>query len=329
MAIFGSIFSFGKRNFADLSEPEILAVAIAAEEDDGRIYLSYADALRVDYPASANVFDEMSAEEGEHRHMLIEMFRSKFGERIPLIRREHLLGFYERRPAWLMKNLSLDTIRREAEAMEASAARYYRQAMARTSDASIRKLLGDLAQAETAHVSLAHRLGAEVSERHEGTEEEDTARRKFVLEVVQPGLVGLMDGSVSTLAPLFATAFSTHNTWDTFLVGMAASVGAGISMGLAEGLSDDGELSGRGSPWIRGAASGIMTAVGGLGHSLPYLIPEFWTATTVSFFIVVLELAAISWIRWRYMETPVLKAVMQIALGGALVFATGILIGSA
>jgi rubrerythrin len=329
MAIFGSIFSFGKRRFSDLKESEILAVAIAAEEDDGRIYAAYADALRSNYPASAKVFDEMSAEEDGHRHLLIEMFRQKFGERIPLIRREHLSGFYDRRPVWLMQNLSLDTIRREAESMEKGAAHYYTQAIARTSDASIRALLGDLAQAETEHVSLAHRLGSELSETREGTEEEETARRKFVLEVVQPGLVGLMDGSVSTLAPLFATAFSTHNTWDTFLVGMAASIGAGISMGLAEGLSDDGQLSGRGSPWIRGLASGVMTAVGGLGHSLPYLIPQFWTATTVSFIIVVLELAAISWIRWRYMDTPVIRAVLQIALGGALVFATGILIGSA
>jgi rubrerythrin len=329
MSIFGSLFTFGKRSFSDLSEAEILAVAISAEEDDGRIYAAYADALRSEYPASAKVFDEMSAEEGEHRHLLIDMFRSKFGERIPLIRREHLRGFYDRRPVWLLENLSLERIRREAESMEAGAARYYRQAMARTSDASIRKLLGDLAQAETSHVSLANRLGHEATATPEGSVEEETARRKFVLEVVQPGLVGLMDGSVSTLAPLFATAFSTHNTWDTFLVGMAASIGAGISMGLAEGLSDDGQLSGRGSPWIRGLASGIMTAVGGLGHSLPYLIPAFWTATSVSFVIVIIELAVISWIRWRYMDTPVIRAVLQIALGGALVFATGILIGSA
>jgi len=329
MSIFGSVFNRGKRQFSELSEAEILAVAISAEEDDGRIYAAYADALRATYPTSAKVFDEMSAEESEHRHLLIELFRQKFGERIPLIRREHLSGFYERRPVWLMQNLSLDMIRREAEAMEAGAAAYYRQAIKQTSDASIRKLLGDLEQAETVHVSLAHRLGIEASDTPEGSIEEDTARRKFVLEIVQPGLVGLMDGSVSTLAPLFATAFATHNTWDTFLVGMAASIGAGISMGLAEGLSDDGQLSGRGSPWIRGLASGVMTAVGGLGHSLPYLIPSFWPATSVSFAIVALELAVISWIRWRYMDTPVLRAVLQIAFGGALVFVTGILIGSA
>lgn len=329
MSIFGSLFNFRKRHFSDLSEAEILAVAISAEEDDGRIYQAYADALRNDYPASAKVFDEMAAEEGEHRRMLIEMFRSKFGERIPLIRREHLSGFYERRPVWLMANLSLETIRHEAESMEASAANYYRQAIKRTSDASIRKLLGDLVAAETAHESLAHRLGMQVTDTPAALEEDETARRKFLLEIVQPGLVGLMDGSVSTLAPLFATAFATQNTWDTFLVGVAASVGAGISMGLAEGLSDDGELSGRGSPWVRGMASGLMTAIGGLGHALPYLIPYFWTATIVSFIVVAVELAVISWIRWRFMETPIMRAVIQIALGGALVFATGILIGSA
>ena len=329
MSTFGSLFGFGKRSFSSLSAQEILAVAIAAEEDDGRIYSAYADALRVPYPASAKVFDEMAAEESEHRHMLIDMHREKFGERIPLIRREHVRGFYERRPVWLMKNLSLETIRREAEEMESGAARFYRQAAERTTDASIRKLLGDLAIAETTHVSMAHRLGLETAESEAGSAEVDTAQRMFLLQIVQPGLVGLMDGSVSTLAPLFATAFATHNTWDTFLVGIAASVGAGISMGLAEGLSDDGELSGRGSPWIRGLASGLMTMVGGLGHALPYLIPSFWPATTVAMVIVIIELWAISWIRWKYMDTPFFRAVLQIVLGGALVFLTGILIGSA
>ena len=329
MASFGSLFSFGKRSFSDLSEQEILAVAISAEEDDGRIYQAYAEALRGTYPASAAVFDDMAAEESEHRRMLIEIHRRTFGERIPLIRREHVRGFFERRPVWLMQNLSLDTIRREAEIMEGSAARFYRQAAARASDASIRKLLVDLAEVETGHISLAHRLGIEHLKTAAGDDEKDTARRLFLLQVVQPGLVGLMDGSVSTLAPLFATAFATHNTYDTLLVGLAASIGAGISMGLAEGLSDDGALSGRGSPWIRGLASGIMTMLGGLGHALPYLIPHFWTATIVAFAIVVIELGVISWIRWRYMDTPIFRAILQIVFGGALVFLTGILIGSA
>lgn len=323
------LFGFGKRAFSELSEQEILALAISSEEDDGRIYGMYADALRERYPASAKVFDDMAAEENEHRRRLIELHRERFGERIPLIRRENVRGFYERRPVWLMKNLSLETIRREAMLMEAQAARYYRQAAKRTSDAGIRKLLGDLAEAEKSHVSLAHRLGLANLPTDVRAEEDETARRMFVLQYVQPGLIGLMDGSVSTLAPLFATAFATHSTWDTFLVGLAASIGAGISMGLAEGLSDDGELSGRGSPWIRGVASGLMTMIGGLGHALPYLIPDFWTATVVAVVLVVAELWAISWIRYKYMDTPFLRAALQIVLGGALVFATGILIGSA
>ena len=138
-----------------------------------------------------------------------------------------------------------------------------------------------------------------------------------------------MDGSVSTLAPLFAAAFATGNTWATFLVGMAASVGAGISMGLAEGLSDDGKLTGRGHPMIRGIAAGVMTAVGGLGHTLPYLIPHFQTATAVAIIVVFFELGVISWVRYKYMDTPFLKAAFQIAVGGFLVFLTGILIGNA
>jgi rubrerythrin len=324
-----SLFGFGKRSFSDLTEQEILAVAIAAEEDDGRIYGMYADSLRERYPASAQVFDEMAEEESEHRRQLIELHRAKFGERIPLIRRENVRGFYERRPVWLMKNLSLETIRREAMVMEASAARFYRQSAQRTSDASIRKLLGDLAEAEKAHVSLAHRLGLTNLPVDVRAEEDETARRMFILQYIQPGLVGLMDGSVSTLAPLFAAAFATHTTWETFLVGTAASIGAGISMGFAEALSDDGELSGRGSPWIRGIVSGLMTTIGGLGHALPYLIPDFWIATWLAIAVVAIELWVISWIRYKYMDTPFLRAAFQIVVGGVLVFLTGILIGSA
>jgi rubrerythrin len=323
------LFDFGKKRFSDLTEQEILAVAIAAEEDDGRIYAAYADALRENFPASATVFDEMAAEESEHRRSLIEMHRTRFGERIPLIRRENVTGFFERRPVWLMKNLSLETIRREAMVMEATAARFYRQAAQRTTDASTRKLLGDLAEAEKSHVSLAHRLGLAHLSPDARSEEDETARRMFLLQYIQPGLVGLMDGSVSTLAPLFAAAFATHDTWQTFLVGVAASIGAGISMGFAEALSDDGELSGRGSPWIRGIVSGLMTTIGGLGHALPYLIPHFWTATAIAAIVVIIELWVISWIRYKYMDTPFLRAAFQIVLGGALVFATGILIGSA
>ena len=324
-----AFFGFGKRSFSDLSEQEVLALAISAEEDDARIYQAYADMLRERYPASAAVFDEMSEEENTHRRWLIDLHRKKFGERIPLIRRENVSGFFDRRPLWLAKTLPLETIRKEALVMEATSRRFYLQASQRTRDAAIRKLLGDLAAAEGGHLSLAHRLGLTHLPADVKAEENEAAHRLFVLQYVQPGLVGLMDGSVSTLAPLFAAAFATHNTWETFLVGMAASIGAGISMGFAEALSDDGALSGRGSPWIRGVVSGGMTMLGGLGHALPYLIPNFWWATVVAIVLVAIELCAISWIRWKYMDTPFLRAAFQIVVGGALVFATGILIGNA
>jgi rubrerythrin len=324
-----ALFGFGKRPFSDLSEQEILGLAISSEEDDSRIYQAYADMLRERYPASAAVFDEMAEEENTHRRWLIDLHTQKFGERIPLIRRENVTGFYDRRPTWLTRHLSLEKIREEALVMEAGARRFYIQAGKRTSDAAIRKLLGDLAAAEAGHLSLAHRLGLTHLPDDVKAEENEAAHRLFVLQYIQPGLVGLMDGSVSTLAPLFAAAFATHNTWDTFLVGMAASIGAGISMGFAEALSDDGALSGRGSPWIRGVVSGGMTMVGGLGHALPYLIPHFWWATGVAAVLVAIELWVISWIRWKYMDTPFLRAAFQIVVGGVLVFLTGILIGSA
>ncbi len=324
-----AIFGFGKRPFSDLDEREILALAISAEEDDSRIYQAYADMLRDRYPASAAVFDEMSEEENTHRRWLIDLFEQKFGGRIPLIRRENVSGFFYRRPLWLAKTLSLETIRKEAMVMEAASRRFYLQASNRTTDASIRKLLGDLAAAEGGHLSLAHRLGLTHLPADVETEENEAAKRLFILQYVQPGLAGLMDGSVSTLAPIFAAAFATHSSWETFLVGIAASLGAGISMGFAEALSDDGALSGRGSPWIRGVTSGLMTAVGGLGHALPYLIPSFWPATIVACILVAIELCVISWIRWKYMDTPFLRATFQIVVGGVLVFLTGILIGSA
>jgi rubrerythrin len=321
-------FGFGKKSFDELSEPEILALAISSEEDDGAIYAAYADHLRAAFPASASVFDEMAAEETEHRRRLVELFRARFGERIPLIRREHVRGFYERRPTWLVKSLSLDVIRREAILMEAQAHRFYRTAAARTGDARMRQLLLDLAEAEKSHTSLAHRLGQTKIDAGAHAEEAEAARRMFVLQYVQPGLVGLMDGSVSTLAPVFAAAIATQNTWETFLIGTAAAIGAGISMGFAEALSDDGKLSGRGSPWIRGLSAGVMTTIGGLGHSLPFLIPNFQVAMMVAIAIVVIELWAISWIRWKYMDTPFWRAAFQVVVGGVLVFLTGVFIGA-
>ncbi len=316
-----------RRRFSDLTEQEVLALAISSEEDDARIYRSYAERLRADYPASAAVFDGMAAEEDGHRRALIDLHARRFGEVIPLIRREHVAGFYARKPVWLAANLSLDAIRGEARAMEQQAAAFYTRAAGRTSDAATRKLLGDLAAAEAGHSRKAGALESEHLGEDEKATEAATEKRQFVLTWVQPGLAGLMDGSVSTLAPIFATAFATQDTWTTFLVGLAASVGAGISMGFTEAAHDDGVLSGRGSPFKRGIASGVMTTLGGLGHALPYLIPDFWTATVIAIAVVFVELWAIAWIQNRYMETPFLRATLQVVLGGALVFAAGVLIG--
>ena len=316
-----------RRRFSDLSEQDVLALAISSEEDDARIYRSYAQMLRADYPASAKVFDAMAVEEDGHRQLLIDMHRTRFGDVIPLIRREHVAGFHARRPIWLTKNLSLDTIRGEASGMEAQAAKFYTLAAGRTSDAATRKLLGDLAAAEAGHEKSAVGLEAALLNGDARAEEDAGARRQFILTWVQPGLAGLMDGSVSTLAPIFATAFATQNTHTTLLVGLAASVGAGISMGFTEAAHDDGVLSGRGSPFKRGLASGLMTTLGGLGHALPYLIPDFWTATVLAMAVVFVELWAIAWIQNRYMDTPFVRAALQVVLGGALVFGAGVLIG--
>jgi rubrerythrin len=323
------VFGLGRRSFDSLSEQEILALAISSEEDDGRIYRSYAEGLREAFPQSAKVFDDMAAEEDRHRSALIEAHQRRFGETIPLIRREHVRGYYERKPDWLVRPLGVEKVRAAAETMEAQAHRFYLEAAKRTTDASTRKLLGDLAAAEKEHESLARRLGLVHTPDAVKEEESQTERRQFILTYVQPGLAGLMDGSVSTLAPIFAAAFATGDTWQTFLVGLSASVGAGISMGFTEAAHDDGRLSGRGSPVKRGLASGIMTAIGGLGHALPYLIPHFWTATIIAGAVVFVELWAIAFIQNRYMETPFLRAAFQVVLGGALVFAAGVLIGNA
>ncbi|CUH67062.1 hypothetical protein TL5118_02030 [Thalassovita autumnalis] len=321
-------FSIHRRKFRDLSEQEILALAISSEEDDARIYRGYAQQLRQDYPDSAAIFDGMAAEEDDHRRQLLALHKQRFGDHVPLIRREHVAGFHARRPVWLLENLGVERIRTEAAAMERAAEAFYLKAASQTKDADTRQLLGDLAAAEAGHADHAETLENRLLGPDQRSDEERTARRQFVLTWVQPGLAGLMDGSVSTLAPIFATAFATQDTWTTFLVGLAASVGAGISMGFTEAASDDGELSGRGSPFKRGVASGVMTTVGGLGHALPYLIPDFWTATLIAFAVVFLELWAIAWIQKKYMETPFLRAALQVVLGGALVFAAGVLIGS-
>lgn len=322
------------KSFADLTEREVLAVAISGEEEDSRIYMSFAEDLMERYPDSAKIFEQMAEEEKGHRHKLLEIYEQRFGPNLPPIRRDNVKGFLRRRPIWLTRNLPLDVIRKEAETMEFEAERFYSKAAEQTRDVGVRKLLGDLAEMERGHESVAAKLTDKLLSPDLRAEEDKTRKRMFVLQYVQPGLAGLMDGSVSTLAPLFAAAFATHQNWQTFLVGLAASIGAGISMGFAEALSDDGSLTGRGSPWLRGITCGLMTTLGGLGHTIPYLVPDawpnaFWIATAIAGIVVFFELWAIAFIRSRYMDTPFLQAVFQIVLGGAIVLAVGILIGAA
>lgn len=322
------------KSFSDLTEREVLAVAIAGEAEDSLIYMAFAEDLTERYPDSARLFEEMAEEERSHHDKLLGLYQQRFGPTLPPIRRENVKGFLRRRPVWLTKNLPLDTIRKEAGTMELEAERFYTKAAERAQDPAVRQLLGELAEAERGHEKMASRLTTRILS-PEVREAEDTGRKRmFVLQYVQPGLAGLMDGSVSTLAPLFAAAFATHSNWKTFLVGIAASLGAGISMGFAEALSDDGSLTGRGSPWLRGITCGAMTTVGGLGHTLPFLVPDtlpnaFWIATALASVVVFLELWAIAFIRARYMDTPFLQAIFQVVLGGVIVLMVGILIGGA
>ncbi len=316
------------KTFDQLDESEILALAISSEEEDGRTYADFAEGLRASYPETAHVFSAMAAEENGHRGRLIELYRAKFGEHIPQVRRHDVRGAVHRKKLWQVQPHGVDAVRRQAQQMERDSARFYNLAAARTTDASIRRLLGDLAAAEADHERTADELETRHLPGDARAKEDDDARRSFVLRIVQPGLVGLMDGSVSTLAPVFAAAFGTHNTWNAFQVGLAASLGAGISMGFAEALADDGKLSGRGTPYLRGLVCGLMTVLGGIGHTLPYLIGDFTVATAVAAVVVVLELLAIAWIQWRYMDTSPVSAAAKVMLGGGLVLATGILIGA-
>ena len=317
-----------KRHIEDLSDPEILALAISNEEEAARAYLDFAEQLRETYPDSSRMFMDMAQEEGEHRHRLIDLFRKKFGDTIPPVRAADISGLAQERPSGVLTALSADGMRKQARQMEANASRFYHQAASRTLDAAIRNVLGDLAIAVAAHEKTADEITEATAPTEGRVKEQDDAKRRFILQVIQPGLVGLMDGSVSTLAPVFAAAFATHSSWNAFVVGLAASIGAGISMGFAEALADDGKLSGRGTPYLRGLVCGLMTIAGGIGHTLPYLIKDFWTATIVSGVVVVIELMTIAWIQWKYMDTAPLSAAAKVMLGGALVLAAGILIGS-
>jgi erythrin-vacuolar iron transport family protein len=315
------------RNFKDLSEREILALAVSLEEEDGRVFADFAEGLRETYPATAKVFEAMGAEESEHRAMLIDTYRTRFGEHIPLIRRTDVKGFAPRKPFWLTRPLKIAEVRKQAELMELEVRQFYQKAIGHVTDAGIRKLLGDLEEIERKHQETAGAMSESIDPSVK-KEEDEAQRRLFVLQIVQPGLVGLMDGSVSTLAPVFAAAFATRSSHDALLVGLAASIGAGISMAFAEALSDDGSLTGRGHPVLRGAVTGLMTAAGGIGHTLPFLIKDFHVAFVAAVIVVAMELAVIAWIRNRYMDTPLLAAAFQVVVGGVLVFAVGIWIGS-
>ena len=312
------------RSYESLSEKETLALAIALEEEDARIYDDFAEGLKENHPEQAKQFAKMRRDEDTHRHRLLDLYRKRFGEHIPLIRREDVRGFVKRRPVWLIRPLGLKAVQKQAELMELETKCFYETSVRRAIDTNMRQLLGDLAEEERRHAHTAE----QISQTKLSEEESSRQKRLFLLQVIQPGLAGLMDGSVSTLAPLFAAAFATHNSWDAFRVGLAASLGAGISMGFAEALSDDGTLTGRGHPWARGSICGLMTAIGGLGHSLPYLIPDVRTATWVAVCVVICELGLIAWVRRRFMDTAWSSAVMQVVVGGALVFLVGILIGS-
>ena len=317
------------KTLKDLTVQEVLALAVQAEEEDGRIYDDLAKRIGGDFPETGKALQSMHDEEDGHRHRLIELYRTRFGEHIPLLRRQDVKGFISRKPLWVHAILTVSMVRQEVETMEEESRAFYQAAIAQTSDAGVRQLFGDLAAEEIKHHDLAESLAEKQKTSGTRDKEDESERRRFVLQIVQPGLAGLMDGSVSTLAPVFAAAFATHQSRDAFLVGMAASIGAGISMGFAEALSDDGVLSGRGRPWTRGLVCGLMTTIGGIGHTLPFLIANFYYAMSVAVGVVAVELAVIAWIRHRYMDTPLLSAAFQVIVGGVLVFIVGILIGSA
>lgn len=317
-----------KRRFKDLSAAEVLALAISLEEEDGRLLGEFARQLRANYPKAAESLDTMRKEEDSHRHRLTELFQKKYGPEIPLLRRQDIQGFVHRDSLQSLRPWDIQRVRKQVALMELETQRFYSRAAELTTDVEMRQLLGDLAEEERRHEALSSQFDPAHQPQNEQQEEAETARQLFLLQVVQPSLVGLMDGSVSTLAPLFAAAFSTHETWPTFLVGLAASVGAAISMGFAEALSDDGSLTGRGHPWLRGVICGLMTMLGGIGHALPYLIPNFWIATSVAIVVVLIELFSIAWIRFRYMDSPFSTSIFQVVVGGVLVFVAGILIGS-
>lgn len=324
-----------RRSLQSLNPAELAALAINMEQEEARLYQEYARRFRRQGRMHlAAEMESLRQEEREHEQRLSDAFLAEFADQteVPLLRRGDVAGFGELPPLPKEEQFTPDVAVARIAFSEGIAERFYRHAAENSGRHDrLRALFAELAEVEAVHQSTEGRVlaAARLDDGEKPAELKHTDHERFVLQVVQPGLVGLMDGSVSTLAPLFAAAFATHKSWDAFLVGTAAAVGAGISMGFAEGMSDDGALTGRGHPWMRGSITGAMTLLGGIFHALPYLIPNFWTATTIAAIVVAIELFAIAYIRNRYMDTPFWRSIVQIVVGGGIVFAAGILIGSA
>ena len=316
-----------KKKFQDLNDNEILSLAIDSLEEDIKLYDEYSSHFLINYPETSKMFKQMSILKNKNRKKLVELHKKKFGETLNITNQKEIANYFKRKPEWLVIKNSIEKVRNEIIEMETLSAKFYNSFAKKSQNIEIRNLLIDLALMSREQKDNAKLILLNAQKSRSAKEEVTRDKRQFILTWVQPGLAGLMDGSVSTLAPIFATAFATKDSHTTLLVGLAASIGAGISMGFTEAVHDDGVISGRGSPIKRGFASGIMTTIGGLGHALPYLISDFYVATVIAMFFVLVELWAIAWIQAKYMEIKFTKAVFQVVFGGSLVLAAGILIG--
>ena len=319
--------SLRKKKFQDLNDNEILSLAIDSLEEDIKLYDEYSSHFLINYPVTSKMFKQMSILKNKNRKKLVELHKKNFGETLSITNQKEIANYFKRKPEWLVIKNSIEKVRNEIIEMETLSAQFYNSFAKKSQNIEIRNLLIDLALMSREQKDNAKLILLNAQKSRSAKEEVTKDKRQFILTWVQPGLAGLMDGSVSTLAPIFATAFATKDSHTTLLVGLAASIGAGISMGFTEAVHDDGVISGRGSPIKRGFASGIMTTIGGLGHALPYLISDFYVATVIAMFFVLVELWAIAWIQAKYMEIKFTKAVFQVVFGGSLVLAAGILIG--
>lgn len=321
------MFKLFKKHFQDLNDDEILSLSIDILEEDIRLYDDYSSHFLINYPETSKMFKKMSILKNKNRQQLIKLHKKKFGETLNITHKNEIYNFFKRKPKWFVIKNSIEKVRNEIIEMEANSSQFYNSFAKKSNNIETRNLLIDLAMMSREQKDNAKLILLNTQKLHSAKEEVTKDKKQFILTWVQPGLAGLMDGSVSTLAPIFATAFATKDSHTTLLVGLAASIGAGISMGFTEAVHDDGVISGRGSPIKRGFASGIMTTIGGLGHALPYLISDFYVATVIAMFFVLVELWAIAWIQAKYMKIKFTKAVFQVVFGGSLVLAAGILIG--